>query len=159
MYTMRFPSGVDPKSVKTEVFMLPASFFMEKNGSVTNSGAIVQWRYKAVPAPGQALPDGEVMDYVLRRVRDLVHESREPKDEIIKKAAWTYLSAEDVLREINGRDIKSGELVSKTGELKPDGSTSSGCWIISGSTGRIFSACPWAAWWASISACCILSGS
>src|SRR5688572_6981767 len=67
--------GIDPKSVKTEVFLLPASFFMEKNGSVTNSGAIVQWRYKSVPAPGHALPDGEVMDYVLRRVRDLVHES------------------------------------------------------------------------------------
>jgi formate dehydrogenase major subunit len=130
--------GVDPKTVNTEVLLLPASFFMEKNGSVTNSGAIVQWRYKAVNPPGGgdgrtgALPDGEVVDYIFRRVRDFVHESREPKDEIIKKASWTYTTAEDVLREINGRDLKSGELVSKTGDLKPDGSTYSGCWIYAG---------------------------
>src|SRR5262245_59693220 len=124
--------GADPKSIQTEVLLLPASFFMEKNGSITNSGAIVQWRYAAVKPPGQALPDGEIVDYVFRRVRDLVHESREPKDDIIKKAFWTYTTAEDVLREINGRDVKSGELVSKTGDLKPDGSTSSGSWIYAG---------------------------
>jgi len=124
--------GVDPKTINTEVLLLPASFFMEKNGSVTNSGAIVQWRYKSVPSPGSARPDGEVLDYIFRRVRDYVHESREPKDEIIKRASWTYTTAEDVLREINGREIASGELVSRTGDLKPDGSTSSGSWIYAG---------------------------
>jgi formate dehydrogenase major subunit len=120
--------------------MLPASFFMEKNGSVTNSGAIVQWRNAAVKPPGSAMPDGEIVDYVFRRVRDLVHDSREPRDEIIKKAFWTYTTAEDVLREINGRALqdiagtalKAGELVSKTGDLKPDGTTSSGSWIYAG---------------------------
>jgi formate dehydrogenase major subunit len=131
--------GVDPKTIQTEVLLLPASFFMEKNGSVTNSGGIIQWRYAAVKPPGQAKPDGEIVDYVFRRVRDLVHESREPKDEIIKQAFWTYTTAEDVLREINGRalqdigsDLKKGDLVSKTGELKPDGTTSSGSWIYAG---------------------------
>src|SRR5262245_22116675 len=105
---------------------------MEKQGSVTNSGAIVQWRYAGVKPPGQAMPDGEIVDYVFRRVRDLVHESRGPKDDIIKKASWTYTTAEDVLPGTNGRDLKTGELVSKTGDLKPDGSTSSGCWIYAG---------------------------
>ena len=62
--------GVDPKSIQTEVFLLPGSFFMEKNGSITNSGAMVQWRYAAVKPPGQAMPDGELLDYVFRRVRD-----------------------------------------------------------------------------------------
>jgi len=124
--------GADPAKIKTEVLLLPASFFMEKNGSITNSGAMVQWRYAAVKPPGQALPDGEIVDYVFRRVRDLVHDSKDPKDDIIKKAFWTYTTAEDVLREINGRQLTSNELVSKTGDLKPDGSTSSGSWIYAG---------------------------
>jgi len=113
---------------------------MEKNGTITNSGGLIQWRHAAVKPPGKALPDGEVVDYVFRRVRDLVHESRDPRDEAIKKASWTYLSAEDVLKEMNGfalRDLpdsklKAGELVTKVADLKPDGSTSSGAWLYAG---------------------------
>ena len=132
--------GVDPKSIQTEVFLLPAAFFMEKNGTITNSGGLIQWRHAAVKPPGKALPDGEVVDYLFRRVRDLVHESRAPRDDIIKKASWTYLSAEDVLKEMNGfalRDqpdskLKAGDLVTKVGDLKADGSTSSGAWLYAG---------------------------
>ena len=132
--------GADPKSIQTEVFLLPAAFFMEKNGTITNSGGLIQWRNAAVKPPGKALPDGEVVDYVFRRVRDLVHDSRDSKDEIIKKAVWTYLSAEDVLKEMNGfalRDLpesklKAGDLVTKVGDLKADGSTSSGAWLYAG---------------------------
>ena len=132
--------GVDPKSISTEVLLLPAAFFMEKNGTITNSGGLVQWRNAAVKPPGQAFPDGEIVDHVFRRVRDLVHDSKDPKDEIVRKAYWTYLSAEDVLREMNGyalRDnpaagLKAGDLVAKVGDLKPDGSTSAGAWILAG---------------------------
>jgi formate dehydrogenase major subunit len=136
--------GVDPKTIQTEVLLLPASFFMEKQGSVTNSGALVQWRYAGVKPPGLAKPDGEIMDYVFRRVRDFVHESKEPKDEIIKKAAWTYTTAEDVLREISGyalrdlpkQNLKAGDLVTRIADLQTDGSTSSGAWIYAGVFGR-----------------------
>jgi formate dehydrogenase major subunit len=132
--------GADPKTIQTEVFLLPAAFFMEKNGTITNSGGLVQWRNAAVKPPGKALPDGQVVDYIFRRVRDLVHESREPKDDPIKRAAWTYLSAEDLLKEMNGfalRDLpesklKAGDLVTKVADLKGDGSTSSGAWILAG---------------------------
>ena len=132
--------GVDPKTISTEVFLLPAAFFMEKNGTITNSGGLVQWRNAAVKPPGAARPDGEIVDYVFRRVRDLVHDSKDPKDEIVRKAFWTYLSAEDVLREMNGyalRDIpaaglKKGDLVTKVADLQPDGSTSSGAWLLAG---------------------------
>jgi formate dehydrogenase major subunit len=132
--------GAEPKTIQTEVFLLPAAFFMEKNGTITNSGGLVQWRNAAVKPPGKALPDGEVVDYIFRRVRDLVHESREPKDDPIKKASWTYLSAEDVLKEMNGfalRDLpesklKAGDLVTKVADLKADGSTSSGAWLLAG---------------------------
>jgi formate dehydrogenase major subunit len=132
--------GADPKSIQTEVFLLPAAFFMEKNGTITNSGGLIQWRNAAVKPPGRALPDGEVVDYIFRRVRDLVHESRASKDEPIQKAAWTYLSAEDVLKEMNGfalkdlpeSNLKAGDLVTKVADLKADGSTSSGAWLYAG---------------------------
>jgi formate dehydrogenase major subunit len=132
--------GADPKSIQTEVFLLPAAFFMEKNGTITNSGGLIQWRNAAVKPPGKALPDGQVVDYIFRRVRDLVHDSRDPKDEAIKRAFWTYLSAEDLLKEMNGfalkdlpeSNLKAGDLITKVADLKPDGSTSSGAWLYAG---------------------------
>jgi formate dehydrogenase major subunit len=132
--------GADPKSIATEVILLPAAFFMEKNGTISNSGGMVQWRYAAVKPPGQAKPDGEIVDLVFRRVRDLVHDSTDAKDGIIKKASWNYTTAEDVLREINGRvlrdvpaaNLKAGDLVNRVADLQSDGSTASGAWIYAG---------------------------
>jgi formate dehydrogenase major subunit len=46
--------GADPKTINTEVILLPAAFFMEKNGTISNSGGMVQWRHAAVKPPGQA---------------------------------------------------------------------------------------------------------
>jgi formate dehydrogenase major subunit len=42
--------GMDPASIKTEVFMLPACVSVEKEGSITNSGRWMQWRYQG-PKP------------------------------------------------------------------------------------------------------------
>ena len=47
---------------------------------------MVQWRHAAVKPPGQSKPDGEIVDLVFRMVRDLVKDSKEPRDEIIRKA-------------------------------------------------------------------------
>jgi formate dehydrogenase major subunit len=135
--------GVDPKSIQTEVLLLPAAYFMEKEGTITNSGGMVQWRYAGVKPPGQARPDLEVIDEVFRRVRDLYKGSADPKDAPILKAAWSYgkaTMAEDVLKEINGRawkdlpakGLKAGDLVRKIGDLEFDGGTSSGAWIYAG---------------------------
>jgi formate dehydrogenase major subunit len=132
--------GVDPKSISTEVLLLPAAFFMEKNGTISNSGGMVQWRHAAVKPPGEAKPDGEIVNLIFRRVRDLIKDSVDPKDETIKKAFWTYTTPEDVLREINGRalrdvpgtSLKANDLVNKVADLQPDGSTSSGAWIYAG---------------------------
>jgi formate dehydrogenase major subunit len=132
--------GADPKSIQTEVILLPAAFFMEKNGTITNSGGMVQWRHAAVKPPGQAKPDGEIVDLIFRRVRELVQDSTDPKDEIIQKSFWTYTSAEDVLREINGHalqdlpgaGLKAGDLLNKVADLQADGSTSAGAWIYAG---------------------------
>ncbi len=132
--------GVDPKAIATEVLLLPAAFFMEKQGSVTNSGAMVQWRHAAVKPPGQAKPDGEIVDLVFKRVRDLVQDTKNPKDDPIKRSAWAYTNAEDVLREINGRvlrdvpaaGLKTGSMLGGVADLQGDGSTSSGTWIYAG---------------------------
>ena len=118
--------GADPKSINTEVILLPAAFFMEKNGTISNSGGMVQWRHAAVKPPGQARPDGLIVDQVFRAVRDLVKDSTEPRDEIIKQAFWTYTTAEDVLREINGYALRDNpETGLKKGDLDPQGQRSS----------------------------------
>ncbi len=39
--------GMKPAEIDTEVFMLPCAASMEKEGSISNSGRWMQWRYKA----------------------------------------------------------------------------------------------------------------
>ncbi len=53
--------GVDPKATQTEVFMLPASAFVEKEGSITNSGRWMQWRYRGPMPMGNSRPDGDII--------------------------------------------------------------------------------------------------
>jgi formate dehydrogenase major subunit len=138
--------GVDAKTVQTEVVLLPAAYFMEKDGTITNSGRMVQWRYTAVPPPGQAKDDLTIIDDLFKRVRTLYAGSTDPKDQPILKAAWSYEGpsrAEEVLKEISGRVtrdvtlpdgkvLKAGDFVGGIGELQGDGSTSSGAWILAG---------------------------
>ena len=63
--------GMDPKKIKTEVFQLPCAGFLEKEGSISNSGRWMQWRYKAANPPGVALPDGDIMYELFKKVQDL----------------------------------------------------------------------------------------
>ncbi len=44
--------GVDPASVRTEVFMLPTTHWIEKDGSFVNSGRWMQWKDQVLPAAG-----------------------------------------------------------------------------------------------------------
>jgi formate dehydrogenase major subunit len=135
--------GVDPRSIKTEVLLLPAAYFMEKEGTISGSGRLVQWRNAAVSPPGQAKTDLEILDETFRRVRALYQGSTDPRDEPITKAAWNYPAAsraEAVLQEISGRvtrdvpdkNLKAGDFVKGIGALLADGSTSSGSWIYAG---------------------------
>jgi formate dehydrogenase major subunit len=127
--------GVDPKSVKTEVLLLPAAYFMEKEGTITGSGRLVQWRHAGVKPPGEARSDLDIFDEVFRRVRALYAGSTEAKDEILRKAVWSYPAAgksEAVLQEISGKNLKTGDFIGGIGELQADGSTSSGAWIYAG---------------------------
>src|SRR4029453_13391486 len=43
--------GADPAEIKTEVYLLPAASFAEKDGTFTNSARWLQWEWKGAGAP------------------------------------------------------------------------------------------------------------
>jgi len=128
--------GVDPKSIKTEVFMLPACASYEKEGSVANSGRWAQWRYKAIDPPRDAEDDLWMVVQLMNKLRALYGKEGGPNAEAITKLAWDYgdhPSPHQVAKEINGYDLATGKLITNFVSLKDDGTTSSGNWLFSGS--------------------------
>ena len=63
--------GMDPKKVGTEVFFLPCATSMEKEGSITNSGRWMQWRYQASEPLAGTKADGQIMVELFQRIRAL----------------------------------------------------------------------------------------
>ena len=61
--------GVDPESVKTEVFLLPACSSIEKEGSVTGSGRWAQWRYRAIDPVGESRSDLRIGDELCKALK------------------------------------------------------------------------------------------
>ncbi len=125
---------VDPKKIKTEVFMLPAAASMEKEGSITNSGRWMQWRYQAVHPPGDAKSDLWILDKLAKQLKKLYKKDGGAFAEPIVHLNWNYGPKEEpnvhlVAKEINGYDLVTGKLVPSFGKLKDDGTTSSGNWL------------------------------
>jgi formate dehydrogenase major subunit len=151
--------GMDPTKIKTEVFLLPCASSIEKEGSIANSGRLMQWRYKAVNPVGLSKPDGDIMSEIFFKIRDLYARQGGPVKEAITKLTWPYgkkvghefhYDPRTVAKEINGyfledkklenptkkgefKEFKKGDLVPTFAWLQADGSTSSGCWIYCGS--------------------------
>ncbi len=140
---------MDPKSIKTEVFMLPCAASVEKEGSISNSGRWAQWRYKAVDPPGQAKPDGDIMIELMAKIKDLYKKGGK-FPEPIRNLKWDYKDAKGnfdshkMAKEINGhfqkditlkdptgqdKQFKKGDPVPAFAFLQADGSTSCGNWI------------------------------
>src|SRR5215470_2184187 len=63
--------GADPKSIQTEVFMVPTTHWIEKDGSFVNSGRWSQWKEQVIPPEGEARHDHWVMAEVFQRVKKL----------------------------------------------------------------------------------------
>ena len=140
--------GLDPKKIKTEVFLLPAAASVEKEGSQTNSGRWVQWKYQASQPPGDAISTGDIVIRIVAKLKELYKKDKGAFPDPIVNLKWDYtdekgrFSAEKVAKAINGHfleDVTVGDKTYKKGEcvpsfalLQPDGKTSSGCWIISG---------------------------
>jgi len=136
---------LDPQGVDTEVYLLPAASFLEKPGSLTNSGRWVQAREQCLAPPGQARNDLTILDDLWKRIRKLVAEEDDPHPEPIVRAQWDYGSPPEYDRvwwEINGvaeRDLDLGDRIVRAGDpmpsgryLRADGSTSAGNWLYTG---------------------------
>ncbi|RNI20671.1 formate dehydrogenase [Flexivirga caeni] len=133
---------VRTEDIETEVFFLPAATHVEKAGSFTQTQRLLQWRHQAVQPPGECQSELDFFLELGQRIRSLVADSGDERDRPLLDMTWDYPDDETgnpdpqaVLREINGyRTGEHGqrELVSGFGELKADGSTSSGCWIYAG---------------------------
>jgi formate dehydrogenase major subunit len=142
--------GLKPEEIKTEVFMLPAAASVEKEGSITNSGRWMQWRYKAADAPGDAKPDAEIMNMIYRELKMLYTTEGGTFPDPITNLKWDYFEGDEfdphaVAKEVNGyfledvdcpeqgRAFKKGERVPGFSYLRDDGTTSSGNWLYCGS--------------------------
>ena len=151
--------GMKPEDVKTEVFLLPCCSSIEKEGSISNSGRLAQWRYKAIEPIGTSMPDADIMNELYFRVRELYRKEKGAYPDPIMNLTWEYgekdeegkvkhLDVHLVAMEINGYYLddvfdktanppkligKKGDLVPNFVSLRDDGSTSSGNWLYSGS--------------------------
>jgi formate dehydrogenase major subunit len=136
--------GMDPSKIKTEVFFLPACVSVEKEGSITNSGRWMQWRYQGPKPLGDSRSDGQIIMELGRRIKALYTEQPGVFKEPLANLKWDYLSdgvydSHRVAKEINGyfqrdvtvkgKDFKAGTLVPSFAYLQADGATSSGNWL------------------------------
>ena len=128
------------EDIGTEVFLMPAASHVEKEGHFTNTQRLLQWRDKALEPPADARSELHFMHHLAKRVLARYAGSEDPKDWPLVNLKWDYpehgehaeLNAEDVLKEISGYDVATGEPLSGFADLKADGSTASGCWIYCG---------------------------
>jgi len=128
--------GVDPASIDTDVFFLPAASSLEKEGSVCSSSRWVQWRYKGIEPPGEAMDDLWITNRLMLELKQLYEAEGGPNADVISGLTWEYGDPPDVHRvakEINGYDLETGQLVPDLTKLKADGTTTSGNWIFCGS--------------------------
>ena len=129
---------------RTEVFFMPAASHVEKAGTFTQTQRMLQWRDKAVEPQGDQRSELWFAYHLGRRLREKLAGSADERDRPLLDLAWDYKTEDDdqgwdaepdgadVLRRINGIDLRTGKAVSSYLELRADGSTACGCWIYSG---------------------------
>lgn len=133
-------AGSNPAEIQTEVIFLPACSSYEKEGSVTNSGRWMQYRWQAIEPKGEAKSDLEIAHILAMRLKEEYKNSNNPQDLPIQSLLWDYGSKEDpmypdidlVCRNINGYFTDNRKQVPIFGQLADDGSTAAGNWIYTG---------------------------
>jgi formate dehydrogenase major subunit len=123
--------------------MLPACVSVEKEGSITNSGRWMQWRYQGPKPLGNCLSDGNIIMELGNKIKE-VYKKGGVFPEPILNLKWDYISdglydPHKVAKEINGyflkdvtvkdKSFKKGTLVPSFAYLQADGSTSSANWL------------------------------
>jgi len=138
------------KAIQTTVYRLPGAGFAEKDGTFVNSARWLQWKNAALPPPGKAMLDQEVMARIFLRVQELYRAEGGRFPDPVLNASWSYTdphspSLSEIAREINGRaladvadpklaqTVKAGQQLPGFGWLRDDGSTMSGNWLYCGS--------------------------
>ena len=127
------------EQIPTEVFFLPASTHIEKDGSFTNTQRLLQWHFKAVEPKEDCRSELWFYFHLGKKIKERLKDSQDPRDLPIQDLTWGYAtqgemeepSAEAVLAEINGWD-HTGQSLAAYKLLKDDGSTACGCWIYCG---------------------------
>src|SRR3989441_3445682 len=130
--------GVDASQVKTEVFMLPTTHWIEKDGSFVNSGRWSQWKDQVLPPEGQARHDHWILADIFSRVKDLYKQQGGKFRDPIMALTFKYQDPakpqlDELAQEINGFDLTTGKRMSSFANLKDDGTTTAGDWIYTGS--------------------------
>jgi formate dehydrogenase major subunit len=137
--------------IQTEVYMLPAANFAEKDGTFTNSARWMQWKWKALDPPGQAKSDQEICARMFLAVRDLYRKEGGAFPDPILNTHWAYSNPQnpdlgEALKEMNGKALvdihddkdptklvrAAGTQVDGYGQLRDDGTTMCGNWLHSG---------------------------
>jgi formate dehydrogenase major subunit len=138
--------GVDPTTIKTEIFFLPGAVPAEADGTFTNTQRLLQKHDKAADPPDDARSDLWFSYHLGRRLKELYADSDNPHDWPIQNLLWDYVNEEEnaqwrikdepsadlILKEVNGYTWADKVLVRGFADLKDDGSTACGCWIYSG---------------------------
>src|SRR6185369_5504243 len=98
------------KSINTTVYSLPGAGFAEKDGTFVNSARWLQWKYVAVPPPGDAKVDQEIVARIFLRVRELYQAEGGKFPDPILNLSWSYTtplnpSLAEVAKEINGKAL------------------------------------------------------
>ena len=131
---------LDPDDIGTEIFFFPAAGSVEKNGTFTNTQRLLQYHVKAVEPPGDARSEPWFIYHLGTRLKKKAAGDDRPRNAGLNALTWDYRleglhhdpSVDDILMEINGRDLTTGKLLENYKHLKNDGSTACGCWIYSG---------------------------
>jgi formate dehydrogenase major subunit len=138
------------KKINTTVYRLACAGFAEKDGTLVNSARWLQWKWVAVPPPGDAKVDQEIVARIFLKVRELYQKEGGKFPDPILQVSWSYSDPHnpplsEVAKEINGRalkditdaatgtTVKAGQQLPGFAMLRDDGSTLCGNWIYSGS--------------------------
>src|SRR2546421_5728067 len=137
----------DMKKINTTVYRLPGAGFAEKDGTFGNSARWLQWKYVAVPPPGEGKADQEILARIFLKVKELYQQDGGKFPDPILNLNWAYTTPEnpslaEVAKEINGKaladitvetqpgiTIKAGQQLPGFAWLKDDGTTACGNWL------------------------------
>ena len=144
-------NDVDSAKIQTTVYRLPSSLFAEEDGSVVNSGRVLQWHWAGQKPAGDAKADTEILAELFMKLRGMYKKDGGAFPDAILNLTWPYKdalnpTADELAKEYNGKALadvvdpkdktkvlaKAGEQLSGFGQLRDDGSTACGVWIFCG---------------------------